>query len=156
MSGHVILRRCTLVDWALHACGLSAKEIYIYIYIHYIYIYIHILLRTPIGLAIWGGRINPDNFDWKKLFKKITIAFFVYLIFSSTLHPWYVLPLLAFSLFTNYAFPLAWSFVIFFSYVFYEYVDNSVWQVRVVSTIEYALVIGLFVWEMVKGGVRRS
>tara|TARA_R110002072_G_scaffold303077_1_gene492899 strand:+ start:21448 stop:22791 length:1344 start_codon:yes stop_codon:yes gene_type:complete len=115
-----------------------------------------IALTIIVTLAIWGGRINPDNFDWKKLFKKITIAFFVYLIFSSTLHPWYVLPLLAFSLFTNYAFPLAWSFVIFFSYVFYEYVDNSVWQVRVVSTIEYALVIGLFVWEMVKGGVRRS
>jgi len=107
-----------------------------------------------IALALLGGRIDPGNFDWKKLFKRITIAFFVYLILSSTLHPWYVLPLLAFSLFTNYTFPLAWSFVIFFSYVFYQFADNTVWEVRLVSTVEYALVVGLFVWEMMKGGVR--
>lgn len=109
-----------------------------------------IALTIILGLALWGGRINPNDFDWKKLFKRITIAFFVYLILSSTLHPWYVLPLVAFSLFTNYSFPIVWSFMIFFSYVFYQYTDNTVWQVRVVSSIEYALVVGLFVWEMVK------
>ncbi len=113
-----------------------------------------IALTIIVALALWGVRVNPDNFDWKKLFKRITIAFFVYLILSSTLHPWYVLPLLAFSLFTNYAFPLAWSFVIFFSYVFYQFTDNTVWEVRLVSTIEYVLVVGVFLWEMVKGGVR--
>lgn len=113
-----------------------------------------IAMTIIIALALLGGRIDPGNFDWKKLFKRITIAFFVYLILSSTLHPWYVLPLLAFSLFTNYTFPLAWSFVIFFSYVFYQFADNTVWEVRLVSTVEYALVVGLFVWEMMKGGVR--
>ncbi|MBL1281220.1 MAG: DUF2029 domain-containing protein [Fluviicola sp.] len=107
-----------------------------------------IALTIIIALALWGGRIDPNNFDWRKLFKRITVAFFVYLILSSTLHPWYVLPLLAFSLFTNYTFPLAWSFAIFFSYVFYEYSDNSVWQVRLVSIAEYALVVGMFLWEV--------
>ena len=42
--------RCTLVDRALHACGLGAKDIYIYIYIY-------IPLRTPIGLPIKGRLI---------------------------------------------------------------------------------------------------
>ena len=109
-----------------------------------------IALMIIVALSLWGGRINPSNFDWKKLFNRITIGFFIYLILSSTLHPWYVLPLLAFSLFTNYSFPLIWSLMIFFSYVFYQYIDNTVWQVRVVSSIEYALVVGLFIWEMIK------
>jgi len=106
-----------------------------------------------ITLSLYGKRINPENFNWKKLFKRMTIAFFVYLILSSTLHPWYILPLLALSVFTNYTFPMVWSFFIFFSYVFYQYENNSVFEVRLVSSIEYISVIGLFVYEMIKGGI---
>ena len=106
-----------------------------------------------VTLSLYGGRINPENFNWKKLFKRMTIAFFVYLILSNTLHPWYIIPLLALSLFTNYTFPLVWSFFIFFSYVFYQFENSSVFEVRLVSSIEYAFVIGVFVYEMIKGGI---
>ena len=112
-----------------------------------------IALFIIISLSLYGGRINSDNFDWQKLFKRMTIAFFVYLILSSTLHPWYIIPLLALSLFTNYTFPLVWSFFIFFSYVFYQFENNSIFEVRLVSTIEYVMVIGTFIYEMVKGGL---
>ena len=109
-----------------------------------------------VSLALAGGKIKSDNLDWQKMFKRMTIAFFVYLTLSSTLHPWYILPLLALSLFTNYFFPLVWSFFIFFSYVFYQFDNSSVFEVRLVSTIEYAIVIGLFIYEMVKGGLGKK
>lgn len=112
-----------------------------------------IALLTIVALSLYGGKIDPSNFNWKKLFQRMTIAFFVYLILSSTLHPWYILPLLALSLFTNYVFPLVWSFFIFFSYVFYQFENNDVLEVRLVSTIEYIFVLGIFVFEMVKGGI---
>lgn len=107
------------------------------------------LSKIAIGLIMILALYGQIN-DWQKLFKRMTIAFFVYLIFSSTLHPWYVLTMLALSLFTNYTFPLLWSFVIFFSYVFYNYNDSNAFEVRTIVTIEYVLLIGLFLFEMIK------
>ena len=108
------------------------------------------LSKIAIGLIMILALYGQIN-DWKKLFKRMTIAFFVYLLFSSTLHPWYVLTMLALSLFTNYTFPLLWSFVIFFSYVFYNYNDSSAFEVRTIVNIEYILLLLLFFFEIFKG-----
>ncbi len=94
-------------------------------------------------LALWG-----DIQNWGKLFRRISIAFFIYLLLSSTLHPWYILPLLAFSIFTNYRFPVVWTFFIFFSYVFYQYENSSAFAVRLINYIEYGVVLGWFCWEV--------
>ena len=101
-------------------------------------------------MLIFTLSLYGDNFNWKTLFKRITLGFFAYLLLSSTLHPWYILPLLSFSLFTNYSFPILWSFLIFFSYIFYLHNDSSLQQVRIVTNIEYSLVIGLFIYELIK------
>ncbi len=96
-------------------------------------------------LALWG-----DIQNWNKLMRRISIAFFIYLLFSSTMHPWYILPLLAFSLFTNYRFPVVWSFFIFFSYIFYHYENSSAFAVRLINFIEYGVVLGWFGWELMR------
>ncbi len=96
-------------------------------------------------LALWG-----DIQNWGKLMRRITIAFFIYLLLSSTVHPWYILPLLAFSLFTNFRFPVVWTLFIFFSYIFYQYEDSSTFAVRIINYIEYGVVIVWFVWEILK------
>ncbi len=105
------------------------------------------LSRIAVGiiftLALYG-QIN----DWQKLFKRMTLAFFVYLLLSSTLHPWYILPLLALSLFTEYRFALVWSFAVFFSYIFYAYNDSNAFWMRFVVNMEYLLVIGYFIYEI--------
>jgi len=95
-------------------------------------------------LALWG-----EIKDWGKLFTRITIAFFIYLLLSSTLHPWYILPLLAFSIFTNYRFPVVWTLLIFFSYIFYQFDDSSSFAVRAINLIEYTTVLGWFIWELI-------
>ncbi|NQZ78136.1 MAG: DUF2029 domain-containing protein [Ekhidna sp.] len=43
-----------------------------------------------------------------------------YLLFATTVHPWYVLPLVAFGLLSGYWYPLVWSFFIFFTYAGYS------------------------------------
>ena len=86
--------------------------------------------------------------DWKILFKRMTLAYFAYLMLSSTLHPWYMLPMLALSLFTNYSFAILWSFLIFFSYLLYAYEGHSE-EVRWVVNLEYVLLLGLFIYELV-------
>ncbi len=72
----------------------------------------------------------------------------IYLLFITTFHPWYVIPLLAFSIFTNFRFVFLWSFLIFFTYAGYStmgYVEN-LWIVG----LEYLLVALYFSHELWK------
>ena len=70
-----------------------------------------------------------------------------YYFLSSTVHPWYVVFLLGFAIFTDYRFPLVWSCTIILSYYAYSNPDykENLWLLA----IEYILVIGFFIYEMI-------
>ena len=102
-----------------------------------------IAVMIIVTLALYGQLT-----DWKILFKRMTLAYFAYLMLSSTVHPWYLLPMLALSLFTNYSFAILWSFLIFFSYVLYTYEGNSE-DIRWFIDLEYVLLLGLFIYELI-------
>lgn len=104
-----------------------------------------VIIMLVMTLALYGQ--IPD---WKKLFKRMTLAFFVYLILSNTIHPWYIIPLIGISLFTTYSFPIIWSFLIFFTYLFYLYNDGGATQVRMFINLEYLIVFAIFVYETVR------
>lgn len=93
-----------------------------------------ISMSLILRLAFKSGSVN-----WKEFFQKLLFAFFIYLILSSTLHPWYILPLLVLSIFTNFSFPVWWTFLIFFSYFFYSIGSGNSWEVRTLITAEYVL-----------------
>lgn len=72
----------------------------------------------------------------------------VYLLFATTVHPWYIAPLILAACFTNYRYALVWSALIpltYFSYTTNPYKEN-LWLVGV----EYAVVLGFIVWEISK------
>ena len=73
-------------------------------------------------------------------------AVFGYFLLSTTVHPWYVATPLLLCLFTNYRFPLVWSFMVVLSYTAYgkEGFDENLWLVA----LEYVVVIGFAVWEV--------
>lgn len=87
----------------------------------------------------------------RNLPKSMVWVLALYLLFTTTVHPWYVLPLVAFSVFTTLRFPFIWSFCIIFSYVGYTatgYQEN-LWLVA----LEYVIVLsvaGMEVWSRVK------
>lgn len=96
--------------------------------------------------------LRKDSSDWKLLLKRMLFAFFLYLIMGTTLHPWYVIPLLGLSVFTNYAFSIFWSFLIFFSYISYLDGFMNSFAVRWITNVEYLLLLGYFIYEWRKGG----
>ena len=96
--------------------------------------------------------LKRDSSDWKLLLQRMLFGFFIYLILGSTLHPWYVIPLLGLSVFTNYAFPMLWSFLVFFSYFFYAIGSGSSFDVRLMTSIEYILLLAYFIYEWRKNG----
>lgn len=70
----------------------------------------------------------------------------IYLLFTTTVHPWYILPLLTFSLFTRMRFVVVWTYLIFLSYAGYTatgYTEH-LWLV----ILEYIPVIALAIIEI--------
>lgn len=81
-----------------------------------------------------------------KLLTSMLFVFTVYLMFSTTVHPWYISSLVIIAVFLNYKYPLIWSAVIVLSYTAYahpNYAEN-LWIV----TLEYTLVYGFMIYEL--------
>ena len=86
------------------------------------------------------------NIDVKKLIAAMLFSFTIYLFLSTTVHPWYIATILILSVFTNYKFPLIWSFVVIISYLAYANVDNTenLWIIG----LEYLAVFSVFIYEV--------
>jgi alpha-1,6-mannosyltransferase len=98
-------------------------------------------------LFILGVSFFRKNRDIVTLSTSLVLAFAFYLFLSTTVHPWYIATLLAMSLFTNYRFPLIWSFAIIFSYLAYSNSSDSenLW----IIALEYIIVFSAFIWEVI-------
>ena len=71
-----------------------------------------------------------------------------YLLFSTTVHPWYILPLIILGILSGYYFPVVWSFMIFLTYLGYS--ETSFQLPSYVVVIEYATVLVAFFIERKK------
>ncbi len=69
-----------------------------------------------------------------------------YLAFTTTLHPWYVATPLLLCVFTNYKFPVVWSFIVALSYLAYSQpnFEENPW----ILTLEYLVLYGCFIKEV--------
>jgi hypothetical protein len=69
-----------------------------------------------------------------------------YYFTATTVHPWYIASLVILSVFTNYKFPLVWSFVGILSYLAYANTNNTenLWIIG----LEYAIVYGVLLWDV--------
>ena len=71
-----------------------------------------------------------------------------YYCLATTVHPWYIVPLLLLSLFTGYRFPIVWSVVVVFGY--YAYGNPNLKENLALLFIEYILVYGFLIYELFK------
>ncbi len=88
---------------------------------------------------------NPEQF-----IQKLSLIFLVYLLLSTTVHPWYIVLPLGFSLLSK---PsrlvfIAWSGLLILSYVSYK--KNSVEESTSILLIEYGVVYALILYNLLK------
>ena len=104
------------------------------------------ILPVIVFIVIIAMTFVRDNKMFKNLIATMLLAFTFYLFMTTTVHPWYVATLLILSVFTNYKFPLVWSFIIIISYLAYANADNSenLWVIG----LEYIVVYSVFIWEV--------
>lgn len=105
------------------------------------------LLALVSGVLIlfvsWSKWIKPVS-----IFQRITLAFFIFYLFATTVHPWYIVPVLGLSAFTPYRFPAVWSYTVLWTYA--GYTGAGFEEPLLLIIFEYVLVIGIFVWEILE------
>ena len=80
------------------------------------------------------------------LFNTFLIVLSIYFFTATTVHPWYIINLVFLSVFTQFKYPIYWSFVIILSYFAYsnpEFKENFY-----LMFIEYAVVFTMFFLEI--------
>ncbi len=78
--------------------------------------------------------------------KNLFWIFLSYLIFSTTVHPWYLSLLILFGTLSTHSLPLIWSCVALFSYATYAYTPYQ--ENLYIVFIEYFIVIGLIIKQL--------
>lgn len=107
------------------------------------------ILAVVVFVFVMGLSFFKNQITTQTLITNMLLAFTMYLFLSTTVHPWYIATLLILSVFTNYKFPMVWSFIIVLSYLAYvnpNSADKSenLW----IITIEYIVVYAVFVWDI--------
>lgn len=97
-------------------------------------------------LIILGFAFFKQNNSLTKLITSMLLVLTLYLFLSTTVHPWYIATLVILSIFTNFKFPLVWSFVVVLSYLAYSNSDNS--ENLYIIALEYIIVFTIFIWEI--------
>ncbi|MEZ4792568.1 MAG: mannosyltransferase [Gelidibacter sp.] len=87
-----------------------------------------------------------NNKTMPQLIAAMLLISTIYYFTSTTIHPWYLATLLILSVFTNYKFPLVWSFMVILSY--YAYANSDYSENLWIVGLEYVVVYSVFVWEV--------
>lgn len=95
--------------------------------------------------------LKSNTTQWKQVMQAMMFTLTIYYALSTTVHPWYIAPIIAFSVFTPYRFVILWSFLITLSYIVYSNpgFQENYWLI----SVEYIIVLIFFLLE--KNNVKR-
>lgn len=110
-------------------------------------------LPVVIILVIAALALFRKNNSVQQLITSMLFGIAAYFFLSTTVHPWYLITPLFLSIFTGYKFALVWSFLVILSYYTYsnQLFQENLWLVA----LEYLVVMGLFIFELLNGGKRQ-
>lgn len=89
-----------------------------------------------------------------RLWTQFTFILLTYLLFTTTVHPWYITPLIAFSVFVHFRFAMVWSFLIFMTYAGYS--KNDFQEIIWITALQYIIVLGYLAYELYRHEKRNA
>lgn len=94
------------------------------------------------ALILWKNQIKNDL---QSMLRSMFWALAAFLFFATTVHPWYIAPLLLLGITQRQLFPIVWSGAVFLSYFAYrtDLYEESMW----IITAEYFLVLISIVYQ---------
>ncbi len=99
-------------------------------------------LVTVIAISVLSYFYQKDKF-----ITALQLAFSIYCLFATTMHPWYITPLIMLSVFSGYRYAILWSLLIYFTYI--TYIDITYPENYFVVVMEYLVVIGYCGYEII-------
>ncbi|MFZ5971106.1 MAG: glycosyltransferase 87 family protein [Bacteroidota bacterium] len=105
-----------------------------------------LMLSISWGLPRYFFQTKAGSLNLAQFFALCALMLTTYLLFSTTVHPWYVVPVVALHCLGTFRFGMVWSALIFLTYAGYRatgYHEN-LWIVAV----EYLVVMGFLIWEL--------
>ncbi|MGB3075777.1 MAG: hypothetical protein WBB36_10680 [Chitinophagales bacterium] len=97
-------------------------------------------------ISILFFAVKEKENSWKFFFHAIQWSLTIYLLLATTVHPWYIIPLVMCSVVTGYKYPLVWSLFIALSYATYQTIPYQ--ENLALVAIEYAAVIVVLIFEL--------
>jgi hypothetical protein len=104
------------------------------------------ILAMTVFLIIITLAIIKRNKDWQFLPESWLFAISIYLLFATTVHPWYITLPVALSVFTKWRYAIIWSGVAWLSYS--HYLGGNFQENYLLVAIEYVIVIIFFASEL--------
>jgi len=104
-------------------------------------------LSLSVALLIFIIALKVKESGFKYLPQNILFALTIFYLLSTTVHPWYITSMVAFASLTRFRYPIIWSGLIFFTYINYSY--QPFWENIWIVVIEYMIVIGMIVYELI-------
>jgi alpha-1,6-mannosyltransferase len=80
----------------------------------------------------------------RNIFKPVLLIFSLYFFLATTVNPWYIVPLVAYSVFERNDYIIMWSFLIALTYITFSYMPYR--ESFLILTIEYGIMYGLFIY----------
>jgi hypothetical protein len=147
------------VQHLLNSVDLFIRKFEFNASIYYIVRYIGTLVKGYNIIAIAGPFLivlsaliisiisfRNKNIGWQPFFTKTFFIVSTWLLFSTTVHPWYICLPIALAIFTSYRFAILWSFTATLSYAAYHTnpVKENLWLVAA----GYMVVMSYGYWEI--------
>jgi alpha-1,6-mannosyltransferase len=107
-----------------------------------------LLAFITLAANIWYAFKVRKKELYSSFFNYSVMVWSLFLFCSTTVHPWYIMPLVFWGLFTNYCFAIVWSFTVILSYAFYFKDAKQVWLYLL--AFEYILVFLYLLIELQK------
>lgn len=107
---------------------------------------IGVLLAGLICIIIIISAISEKRKDTYNLVLMMLFAFTLYLLMSTTVHPWYISTLVMFSVFMPFRYPVVWSGMVMLSYAAYSH--TPVEENFYLTGLEYLVVFGFIFYEL--------
>lgn len=101
------------------------------------------LALATLAIILVFAWYSHKSMNWPKA---MVWALTIYLLMSTTVHPWYVTPLVALATFTDYKFPVAWSVLVIVSYAGYSESGYSEHMPLLIA--EYLLLAMVLIWDV--------
>lgn len=103
-------------------------------------------LSVTVAITVFVVALQVKEKEFAYLPQNMLLALTVFYLFSTTVHPWYITSLVAFSTLTRFRYAVVWAGLIFLTYINYSYEPfyENIWIV----VIEYTVLFSWMIYEL--------